>query len=352
MIKVLIVEDSPVIREFLTHILDSDPEIQVIGIASDGEQALTFLEKQRPDVITMDIYMPKINGLEVTRRIMSTTPVPIVIVSGNLDRDEVATTFRSIEAGALAAIPRPMGIGHPDHEKTVHSLVRTVKLMSEIKVVKRRMRALRKPPGVAIPQQPAKPKLKPSAPLKLIAIGASTGGPNAVQAVLSGLPKEFALPILIVQHMATGFILGFAEWLTQVTPFPVHVATHGEQVIPGHVYVAPDGRHMEISKTTRIQLVDSPPENGLRPAVSSLLRSVALNVGNSAIGILLTGMGQDGAQELKLMKEVGAITIAQDKNSSVVHGMPGSAIDMGAATYVLSLEKIAAELVTLTVNNR
>ena len=344
MIKVLVVEDSPVVREFLVHILGADPAIEVIGTANDGEQALAAVARQRPDVITMDIHMPRLDGLEATRRIMETYPTPIVIVSGSTDPREVATTFRAMEAGALAVLPRPAGIGHPDHEAGVCELVQTVKLMSEVKVIKRWPKAGRQP-QLARAAEPNRAQVE--AKVKVIAIGASTGGPPVLQTILAALPEDFPLPLLIVQHMAAGFTQGFVQWLAQTSSLPVHLAAHDEPIRPGHVYVAPDEFQMRVERGGRIVLKKDEPENGLRPSVSYLLRSVAEVYGRDAVAGLLTGMGHDGAEELKLLKDKGAVTFAQDKESSVVHGMPGAAIDLDAATLVLPAERIAATLAGL-----
>jgi two-component system, chemotaxis family, protein-glutamate methylesterase/glutaminase len=344
MITVLIVDDSPVARDFLRHVLSADPEIHVIGTVHDGEAALDAVQRQKPDVITMDIYMPKMNGLEATRKIMQTHPTPIVIVSSSVDTDEVAITFRAIEAGALAVISRPQGIGHPEHETAAQELVQTVKLMSEVKVVRRWPRLRSEASG------PSPPKVNiPRAPIdiQIVAIGASTGGPLALRTILSGLPNDFPVPVLIVQHMACGFVQGFSEWLAQSSGFPVHVAADGEYLLPGHAYVAPDSFHMKVGMGHRVALSQEAPENGLRPSVSHLLQSVAHVYGHHAVGVLLTGMGKDGAEELKVLKDTGAITMAQDKDSAVVHGMPGEAIKLDAATYVLPPDKMAAMLTSL-----
>ncbi len=344
MIKVLVVEDSAVVREFLVEILGSDPGIEVIGTANDGEEAVEAVLRTRPDVITMDIHMPKLDGLEATRRIMETHPTPIVIVSGSTDPHEVATTFRAMEAGALAVLRRPAGIGHPDHEATARDLVQTVRLMSEVKVVRRwpRMR-----PETSVPRPSELGLTRAPAKVRVIAIGASTGGPPVLQTILAGLPKDFPSPVLIVQHMATGFIRGFIEWLAQTSTLPVHIATHGETMLPGHVYVAPDEFQMKVEHGGTIALARDEPKNGLRPSVSCLFRSVAAVYGAEAVAGLLTGMGRDGAEELKLLRDKGAVTFAQDKDSSVVHGMPGEAIRLEAATLVLPPEKIAAALTSL-----
>src|ERR1700733_10553637 len=347
MVRVLVVEDSPVVRQFLLHILGSDLEIEVVGTAETGEEALEAVERIRPDIITMDVHMPKMNGFETTRRIMETHPTPIIIVSGTLDVAEMASVFRAIEAGALKVVPRPSGVGHPEHQQSAADFVQTVKLMSEVKVV-RRWPHLR--PAKTLPAASLSPQIQrrtAQTESQLVAIGASTGGPPALRIILSGLPKDFPVPILIVQHIAAGFTQGFAEWLAQSSSLPVQLSVHGQQVVPGRVYVAPDGFHMRVAGDGRIWLNTDEPENGLRPSVSYLFRSVAKAYGQSAIGVLLTGMGKDGALELKLMKEQGAVTIAQDKESSVIHGMPGEAIRLGGATYVLPPEKISTMLTTL-----
>lgn len=349
MIKVLVVDDSSVVREFLSHVLSRDPALHVVGTARDGEEALAVVAERKPDVITMDIRMPRMNGLEATRLIMERHPTPIVIVSGTLGEEENAS-FRAIEAGALAVLQRPAGLGHPDHEATARELVRTVRLMSEVKVVKRWSRARQNISAPLVPSPKNNGRVRPHAQLKLVAIGASTGGPVILQRILKGLPKEFPVPVLIVQHIAPGFVQGFAEWLAHSSGFTVEVATRNERLSPGRAYVAPDNFHMEVAAVDRIILVEREPENGLRPSVSALFRTVAQVYGQSAAGVLLTGMGKDGARELGLMKERGALTIAQDAESSVIHGMPGEAISLGAATHVLSPESIAALLTKLAVD--
>jgi two-component system chemotaxis response regulator CheB len=348
LIKVLVVEDSPVVREFLVHILGSDPGIRVVGSASNGEEALEAVKHYRPDIITMDIHMPKMDGLEATRRIMETDPTPIVIVSGSTDPHENTTTFRAMEAGALAVLARPTGIGHPDHETTARELVQTVKLMSEVKLVRRWPQTRREPVSPATAKAPRGEAAK----VKVIAIGASTGGPPVLQTILAMLPRDFPLPVLIVQHMASGFITSFVEWLAQSSGLPVHVAMHGELMLPGHVYVAPDECQMKVEHGGKIVLTKDEPENGLRPSVSYLFRSLAAVYGGDAVAGLLTGMGRDGAEELRLLKEKGAVTFAQDKDSSVVHGMPGEAIKLDAATFILAPDKIAAVLTDLANNKK
>lgn len=345
MIRVLVVEDSAVARELLAHILSSDPEIQIVGTARDGEEAVAAVAQKRPHVITMDSTMPKLNGFEATRRIMETHPTPIVIVSASWDPKEVATTFRALEAGALAVVPRPAGLGHPDYEAGAEEFLKTVKLMSEVKVVRRWPRLMKAPTSPLISKSEP---LKTPGEIQVVAIGASTGGPLVLQTILSRLPGDFPAPVLVVQHIAAGFVQGFADWLAHAARLPVRLAAHGDLLQPGQVYIAPDGAHMGVGNGRSLRLSRDDPEGGLRPSVSHLFRSVAQHFGPRAVGVLLSGMGQDGAEALKLMKDQGAITLVQDEESSVVHGMPGMAIQLGAATHVLSPEGIAAALTSLT----
>ncbi len=347
MIRVLVVEDSAIIQEFLVHILRSDPAIEVVGIAETGEEALAAVARTRPDLITMDVHMPRMNGFDATRRIMETHPTPIVIVSGTTDFTDTTKAFRAIESGALAVLQKPRGPGHPQHEKSTADLIRTVKLMSEVKVVRRwpRTRTPDVPPEAS---QYSEVRLQTGQMRpRVVAIGASTGGPPILQTILSALPKDFPVPVLIVQHIAVGFTQGFVEWLAQSSTLPVHIPANGQPILAGQVYVAPDKFHMAVAAEGRVRLSTDEPENGLCPSVSHLFRSVIKTYGRNAIGVLLTGMGKDGAWELKLMKEQGAVTIVQDRDTSVVHGMPGEAIRLGGATYILSPEKIRSALTSL-----
>jgi two-component system, chemotaxis family, protein-glutamate methylesterase/glutaminase len=255
-----------------------------------------------------------------------------------------------MEAGAVACVEKPRGKAHPDYHAMAAHLVQTVKLMSEVKVIRR----WRRPPGPRIPgqtgtQDPTAPAFPPRAPreIELIGIGASTGGPPVLQTILSALPKDFPVPLLIVQHIAAGFVAGLVEWLNQTTGLKVQVAAYGAQPLPGHVYLAPDDFHLAVGPSGGIALSKEQPENGLRPAVAHLFRSLAQSYGPRAVGVLLTGMGKDGAQELKELKDCGAFTIAQDRETSVVHGMPGQAIALGGAVRVLPADKIAPALIAL-----
>jgi two-component system chemotaxis response regulator CheB len=313
-----------------------------MGVVNDGQSAIDFLETQKPDVIVMDIHMPRMDGFEATRRIMETHPVPIVICTATANPKDVATTFRLLEAGAVACVAKPVASEHRNYETLVTDLLRTVKLMSEVKVVRRWPR----PAGAS-----ARPRVSPpptvATGIPIIGIGASTGGPPVLQTILSGLPKNFAAPILIVQHIAHGFLPGLVEWLNQTTGCQIHIAAHGQLPLPGHVYFAPDDFHMGLNSSRRIFLSQEEAIGGLRPAVGYLFATLAGVCHGSAIGVLLTGMGRDGAAELKMMREAGAETIAQDRETSIVHGMPGEAIALGGAGHVLPPEKITDALIAL-----
>lgn len=349
MIRLLVVEDSKTVQQALVEIFNSDPNIQVIGIAANGKEAVHAAMTMKPDVITMDINMPGMDGFEATRAIMSECPTPIVIVTGKMDPKDSATLFRVMEAGALMISAKPFPPGHPEHDDSVQELVKTVKLMSEIKVVRRFFHSgpSKTSSVISAPQEIA---VKAGAGTRIIAIGTSTGGPPLLQSILSSLPADFTVPVVIVQHMTKGFTGEFVSWLNQTSRLPVELASEGCHMSPGRVYVAPDGFQMLVAPGDRIVLRTDPPEYGQRPSVSALFRSVAEIYGKSAIGILLTGMGKDGAQELKLLRENGGITIAQNRESSVVFGMPGEAIRIDAADYVLSPEEIISVLWNQTLN--
>ncbi|MBI5658270.1 MAG: chemotaxis-specific protein-glutamate methyltransferase CheB [Nitrosomonadales bacterium] len=339
-IKVLVVEDSAVAREMIVHILDAAPGIRVIGTASNGEEAFDAARQMRPDVITMDICMPGADGLETTLRIMEAHPAPIVIVSGSVSPHDVAMTFRATEAGALAALPLPT------NAVAASELVQAVRLMSEVRVVRRWPKTRSKNPP-APPLENGLVRRAAAAEIRVVALGASTGGPPVLKTILSGLPGNFPAPVLVVQHMSAGFSAGFVEWLSQSSALPVRLAAHGEPLVSPQVYVAPDDYQMQVKNGGRIALARSSLENGMRPSVSCLFRSVAEVYGCHAAAGLLTGMGRDGADELKLLRESGAVTFAQDKESSVVHGMPGEAVRLDAAMFVLGPQEISPLLVKL-----
>ncbi|PKL60823.1 MAG: chemotaxis response regulator protein-glutamate methylesterase [Methanomicrobiales archaeon HGW-Methanomicrobiales-4] len=338
MIQVLVVDDSIVSRELLTGILESEPDISVIGTASNGSEAIHLAALLKPDIITMDINMPGIDGFEATRQIMENFPIPIIIISGVEDLTEIAASFRVMEAGALAILPKPPSPDNPSFPSACNEIVSSIRTYVEVIVIRRsKIRSPQKPCNDSIVYPPGQIP-------RIVVIGTSTGGPPVIQTIIRELLPSFPLPLVLVQHMSPGFIEGFAEWLTNSTGFPVKIPGPDELLLPGILYVAPDGMQTGVAPDMHIMLSSAPPEHSLRPSVSFLFRSAATNFGSSAIGVLLTGMGNDGASELLSMRMKGSVTIIQDKESSIVYGMPGEALKIGAASYILSPEEIAHEL--------
>jgi two-component system chemotaxis response regulator CheB len=334
-IRVLVVEDSTVMRMLLVHVLEEDPRLTVLEAVESGAAALEAIARQAPDVVLMDIHMDGMDGFETARRIMETRPVPIVMCSAVADPTSVATSFRAYEAGAVAVVAKPVSVVHPDFERQAGEMVQTLRLMAEVKVVRRWPKKLVSAPAAAAPARGASPRIE------VVGIGASTGGPPALQTLLAALPADFAAPILVVQHITAGFLPGLVEWLRESTPLHVEIARHGAVPAPGHAYLAPDDHHMALDAHRRIRLTREPAEHGVRPAADRLFASLATHVQGRAVGVLLTGMGKDGALGLRAMRDAGATTIAQDRDSCVVYGMPGAAVALGAAGHVLPIERIA-----------
>jgi two-component system chemotaxis response regulator CheB len=348
MIRVLIVEDSPTVCLLLKSILDSDPDITVIDTASSGEEGLRKTLALNPDLVTMDVHMPGIDGFETTRRIMAQTPKPIIIVTGSIDPREVKLSFHALEAGALAVVEKPSGPGSPKFQHDAKELIKAVKLMADVKVVGQRLSSRPQRP-VAVSIRP-----KPVGQIDLIAIGASTGGPAALFTVLNGLPLNFPVPILIVQHISLGFDVGLAEWLSSTTRHGVTLARDGQLLAAGQVLIAPQGTHLGVNGTKRV-LLDARTDaiGSFRPSVTYLFESVARVYGSRAVGVILTGMGMDGAAGLPAFHEAGGYIIAQDEASSVVYGMPRAAVATGVVDQVLPLNRIAGTLsVLLQMENK
>lgn len=339
--RVLIVEDSATVRQYLSQLINSDPGLEVVGTARDGEEGVKFAALKRPDIITMDIHMPRMDGYEAARRIMEECPVPIVIVTSSWDPQEVNHSFLAIEAGALAVVEKPPGPGDARAAPLTAKLLQTIKTMAEVRVV-RRLPRLKRPEPEAPPMVSG--TLSPGKRIEVVALGASTGGPPVIREILSGLKEGFAVPLLIVQHITPGFLEGMVEWLRKECRIPLRIGSQGEVIRPGTAYFAPDGVHMGVADGGRIRLSDDPTENAVRPSVSYLFRSVAAVYGPRGAGILLTGMGRDGAAELAEMKARGALTVAQDKASCVVYGMPAEAVKLNGAVHVLPPERIVALL--------
>jgi two-component system chemotaxis response regulator CheB len=367
MIRVLVVEDSLTVRMRIVEVLGADPDLQVVGEASDGQQAIDLCERLRPDVITLDMMLPVMNGLAVTEHIMAFCPTPIVIVSSSMNRGELSRTYDALAAGAVEVLDKPSG-AEPD-DAWEKRLVSLLKLVSRIKVVThpRARLGLRRNASPAAPriQPPAPAPLAPAAPVApplaraepgygLVAIGTSTGGPNALVDVLGRLPSVFPLPILLVIHIGRPFSAGFAEWLAGQSSLAVSVAVDGAPLPrrgEGRVVMAPPDVHLVVRRGV-LRLTADPERHSCRPSVDVLFESIAQELGPSAIACLLTGMGRDGAEGLRAVQRAGGMTIAQDERTSVVFGMPREAIALGAANRVLALDDIGPALRDLATESK
>jgi len=344
MIRVLIAEDSKVIALLLRGILENEPDMKIVGVAEDGAKAIQMSRDLRPDLVTMDIHMPQVDGFAAIRTIMAENPVPIVVVSSLSSSAERDVTFRAFEEGAVAVIEKPHNLHDSDFERTRKQLVETVRAMAEVKVVKRRLNAQR-------PAEHIGPcALQPRGEYQVLAIGCSTGGPQALHRILSALPADFSIPVVVVQHITHGFIDGLVEWLQDHTALKVKLAEHGEPLRHSSIYFAPDDYHLLIAKSRngfKARLENGEPVRGFMPSVDQLFHSIARCCSGQAIGILLTGMGDDGARGLLEMKRSGCHTLIQDEASSVVFGMAGSALALDAVDRVVELKEIPGYLANL-----
>jgi two-component system chemotaxis response regulator CheB len=338
-LQVLLVDDSALARELVGAVLARAG--MHVTIAGDGEVALDKIAKRRPDVVVLDLLLPRLDGLGFLRRTRAARPLPVVICS-NLG-EESETAKRALEEGASAIVTKPrVNASGALERKSADALVQVVR-----RAAKHRGESMMPGPPREPPPPPESTPIQSRAQsTSLIAIGASTGGTDALRVVLANVPSD-APPIVIVQHMTERFIPAFAQRLAHACQADVREATHGETLVPGKVRLAPGNRHVKVGRTSRglhLELVDSAPVSGHRPSVDVLFASIADAVGARARGVLLTGMGADGAEGLLAMKRAGASTIAQDRASSVVFGMPGSAIARGAADDVLPLQRIGDAL--------
>lgn len=343
-ITVIVVDDSALIRSLLAAMIDRQPDMQCIGQAHDPLMAREMIRNLNPDVITLDIEMPRMDGLDFLRRIMQLRPMPVVMVSTLTERG-AEVTMRALELGAVDFVAKPrMGVsqGIAQLESEICEKIRAA---SHARIGKRSASAAAQAAGVVL--SPSGPKNQTAQMYRgterIVAIGASTGGTEAIREVLVELPFDFPA-IVITQHMPPGFTKSFAQRLDSLCRMSVREATDGERLLPGHVYIAPGGQHLVIDRSGSnyvARIDNSEPVNRHRPSVDRMFESVAARAGANAIGVMLTGMGKDGAEQMLAMRRAGAHTIAQDEASCVVFGMPREAIAVGAAVEVLPLDRIA-----------
>ncbi len=341
-IRVLVVDDSALMRKLIPSVLARDPSIEVVGTAMDGAFALKKIEELHPDVVTLDLEMPRMDGMETLRLIMRRTPMPVVLFSTHSKEGGYAT-LKALALGAIDFVQKPQDAA-AGHLESIADL-----LIEKIKVAKRA--AGRKLPAAVVSDDPPKGKKKTHTalpPNRIIAIGISTGGPNALQYVLSQIPGDFPASILIVQHMPEGFTEMFAKRLDECCALEVQEARSGDLLVASRVLICPGNRHIMVRRMPRgdmAVLSDGSPVNGHRPSADVLFHSVAQQFGPTAVGLLMTGMGEDGAEGLGALKAAGGVTVAQSEDTCVVSGMPRAAISKGYADKVIPLEGIAAYLI-------
>jgi two-component system, chemotaxis family, protein-glutamate methylesterase/glutaminase len=359
MIKVLLVEDSPIALTLLTRIINSTVDLVVVGTAHTGLEGLNLIPQLKPDVICTDLHMPKMDGLQFTSEVMTNYPTPILVISASVQEEDTMNVFRLLEAGAVDIFPKPRAGLMQDYEDIKSELINKIRILSGVKVFRRSQSKFSSSSNQTIPQPqpqnqepqnpisdtitPIQPPVIASAstPIKIIAIGSSTGGPQALLELLGNLPPHFPIPIICIQHISEGFLQGLLDWLSYNCSLSVRIAQYGETPQARVVYFPPEGHHLTFDTQGRFVTNTLPPIAGHRPSITVTLQAIAKTFGSRGVGILLTGMGRDGAEGLLALYQAGSLTIAQDEATSVVFGMPKEAIALGAARKILPIEAIA-----------
>ncbi len=342
MIRVLVVDDSPLMCKLLTTVMNADPQILVVGVATHGKEAVELVPCLQPDIITMDMDMPVMDGAEATKQIMAYHPTPILIVSSSVFKLGMEKVFKAISHGALDVIDKSE-IEFIGDKKSGEALIAKIKFLTSVRVMDQPLVKFRRERSIIDLKAPKK-----KASDKIVAIVASTGGPQALLKILQRLPEDFPCGIVIVQHITSGFLPGLVDWLAKECKIRVKIGEDSEEIQPGVAYIAPDNFHMRVKEGGKIALSDEPANNGHRPSGDILLESAAKTYGKGCVAAILTGMGRDGAMGMKAVKQSQGMTVAQNEKSCVVFGMPNAAIEMKAVDKVLPLEKIAEEI-ALTV---
>lgn len=346
-LRVLVADDSLTVRKRLVEILENDPDIELVGDVDNGKDAIELCQTERPDIISMDMMMPVMSGLAATEYIMAHCPTPILVVSASTNRGELFKIYEALAAGAVDVLEKPLD-SEPD-EIWAGKFLRTLKIVSRIRVIthpRARLQNIAPQTGTAVAWR--KPAASPKLAFKIVAIGASTGGPGALVEVLRGIPAGFALPVLMVLHINEPFAAAFADWLDAQTEHRVITARDGMRVCEtaGQIVLAPGGLHL-IVRDGRLLLTRDAERHSCRPSVDVLFESVAAEYGPSAAACLLTGMGKDGARGLLAVRNAQGFTIAQNEQTSIVFGMPREAISLGAAQHILPLSEIGPRLAAL-----
>lgn len=348
MIKVILIDDSPIALKILERILSSSPDIKVVGTAGNGKEGFELIPKLEPDVICTDLHMTVMDGLEFVKEVMAAYPRPILVISVSVQEGS-QNIFKLLEAGAIDVFAKPRSGVESEYLKSSLELISKIRMLSGVKV-------FRRPKEPATREEYLIPRLDKiplydirgaAHDIKIIAIGSSTGGPQTLEAILSKLPANFPLPIVCVQHIGDEFLDGFIEWLASLCRMKVRIAKTGDLPEPGTIYFPKAGTHLKIGSGGMFHPTAEPPYDGHRPSITLTFRSLAEFYGNRMLSILLTGMGRDGAEGMQAVSKAGGVTVAQDKGSSIVFGMPKAAIELGAAKYVLRPEEITEVLLRL-----
>ncbi|NEP09644.1 MAG: chemotaxis-specific protein-glutamate methyltransferase CheB [Symploca sp. SIO2C1] len=345
-IRVLLVEDSRLARVILKRILNSSEQMEVVGEARTGLEALELIPKVQPDVICTDLHMPEMDGLELTSEVMALYPRPILVISVSVQEEDTHQVFQLLEAGAVDIFPKPTSGLVMNNQVFQQELLTKIKVLSGVKVFTKKRKLADSKKSFELENVAAFSDNSSREP-KIVVIGASTGGPQALQKLFAELPSDFPVPVICVQHISFGFLQGLIDWLAKSCRLPIKIAQPGDLPKPGTIYFPPEQRHLELDGRGRFICPDSPPLDGHRPSVTITFESVAKFYGKRTAGILLTGMGRDGADGMQVIAQAGGFTIAQDEATSVVFGMPKEAIDLRAAKEILPISAIAPMLVDL-----
>lgn len=352
-IKVLIVEDSPIVTLILRRILALSPEIQVVGTAGNGLEALEMMPKVQPDVICTDLHMDKMNGLELTQTVMATTPKPILVISASVQEENQENVFKLLEAGAVDIFPKPAAGLKSDYDRAAQELISKIKILSGVSVFTHRHPKSNSRGGLNREklQRPVHNDDDNRKLYKIVAIGASTGGPQALYNICSQLPASLPVPVICVQHISEGFLQGLVDWLAGGCNLPVRIADSGEFPKAGTIYFSPERYHLLLNDKGRFVYSHAPGEGGHRPSITVMMKSMAQYYGKRTVGVLLTGMGRDGADGMQAIAHAGGFTIAQDEETCVVFGMPKEAIALGGVQKILPVTAIAPLLSRLILNH-
>ncbi len=348
MIKVLVVDDSAFMRKAITAMLQEDPEIKVIGTARDGVEAVQMVQELKPDIVTLDVEMPRMDGITALKEIMQKCPVPVIMVS-SLTTEGAKVTLEALELGAVDFIPKNLAELSVNIVKIKGMLIDKIKTIGKRGLVKRKPVIKPAEPKIEVPKvEIPKTRITTERKVGIVSIGTSTGGPKALQEIIPKLPKDFPVPVVIAQHMPPNFTKPFAERLDQLSQLSVKEAEEGEPIKPGVVYVAPGRGHMRIKRRgieTFVSISEDKEEFIYRPSVDVLMMSVAESYPGRTLGVILTGMGNDGAKGCRKIKETGGRVFAQNEESCVVYGMPRAVVEAGLADKVVSLEEMAGEII-------